>query len=177
MDIGIEKTKRFFSNKDFKWFDKKEVRDAESLSPEDLKYIKGWTASPFGYGYIFYIGLRKLPDIFSVYLVLYIFFEVADAFVTPLIETGKIPLLFAWEYFLVYLLFWLASLYVMIFSFQHGRRLSWNRGRYTFSFNSKTIKWEDVEELRKSEKKWFRYNTIPSLLVLAVLLVIFFFVF
>jgi uncharacterized membrane protein (DUF441 family) len=173
MEVGFEKTKRFFSNKDFKWFDRKEVRGETSLSPEDLKYIKGWTISPFGWGYIFYIGLRKLPDIFTIYIITYIYAEISSELLAPLVSSAE-SLILSILYFLISSFLVIISLYAWFFTFRHGRRLSWNRGRSTVSVRPKTIQWKSVEELKKSEKKWFYFNTIPSTAFLALLSFTFF---
>lgn len=176
MKLGIKETQRFFSNADFKWFERKEVRNQENLSQEDLKYIKGWTISPFGYGFLFYLAERKLPDLLTVYVTTFIYFEVIDKFpkqhdfnflndvLTITLAVTVIIMLIAWVY----------SLYFM---YRHGRRLSWNRGRYVYRkypFGRKLKEFESVQELRKSEGNFIKWNVIPSIIFgVGILFVVF----
>ncbi len=170
---GWTELKRFFSNKDFIWFDRKDLRDADSLSPQDAKWLRGWTLSPLGAASIFYIGYRKLYDIATVYIGTWLFFEVHDNVLRPLLindmatnldEKYPMGILVTLFYFIIVALpLSLASLYSSYFTLRHARRLSWNRDD-----------WKNVESLRKSEQKWFRYNFLPSmgLLVLVLLALI-----
>ena len=177
MKIGFDDLKRFFSNRSFVWFDTKEIRDREKLTQEELKYINGLTLSPFGYGYIFYIGFRKLHEMFFVYVVVYLFGEVYEQFVSPIVMSETTTPVVSLSLSLLSLGIYLVGLFAFIFTFVHGRRLSWNRGHYDtskISLEPKTIKWESVDELKESEKKWFRYGTIPSLAVLIILGALFF---
>lgn len=170
MKTGFTELKRFFSNKDFIWFDTKEIRDRDKLSPEELKYIDGWSLSPFGYGFLFYLAQRRLYDVGFIYIVSYLYVEIYEPFIKPFIYSESLHPLVRLIMALLSMLGALAGLYALIFSLANGRRLSWNRGHATF-FGNKVRKWESVDELRQSEKKWFRYSALPSLILLAVSLV------
>lgn len=179
MKIGIEELKgefkSFFSKKDFIWFERKDLRDENLLDMRDIKWLRGWTIAPIGFANIFYIcsSRRKLLDILVVSIITYLFFEIHEAFLYPLFVnesmtalTDKYPfgILAAAAYqFLVAIPFLIASLYTLYFVLRHGKRLAWNRGN-----------WTSVEELRKNEKKWLYFNTLPSLTVIVLL---FFFLF
>lgn len=166
MKIGLKETREYFSS--FKWFERKEVRDKDSLSGEELKYVKGWSISPFGYGYIAYIALRKLPDILIVYVITYLYFEVTDKLINTDSFEGILALIFG----LLTLVMFCASFFAIIFTFRHGRRLSWNRGRYVYTWsnilNPKLQLFESVEDLRKSERSFIKFNVIPTLILLAI---------
>lgn len=167
MELGLKETKKFFT--EFKWFERKEIRDEESLSKEDLKYIKGWTIAPLGYGNIFYIVGRKLPDVLFVFVVTYIYFEVTDR----LIDTEAMGDFSVLIFFLITLLMFGASLYSTYFVFRHGKRLSWNRGHLVYSwkniFQPKLQLFQTVDQLRTSERNFVRYNVIPSLVLFGLL--------
>ncbi len=177
MKTGVQEAKDFFSGKDFKWFERKEIKNEQSLSPQDTKWLKGWSWAPIGVASIFYIASsrRKLYDIATVLVVTYIFFELHDRIIGPLLiidGATAIPEKYPYGlwvaviyYFLIAIPLWIASLYVLYFSLRHSRRLSWNRGD-----------WVSVDELRKSEKKWLYFNTIPSLVFIAVVAAAFYLV-
>ncbi len=155
-----------------KWFDRTEVRDREKLSPEDLRYVMGWTIAPLGYGNIFYVAGRKLPDLLVVYVITLIFFQFSNR-VVSVTNLSTIPLIL----FALLTLGMLAlSFYSTYFLFRHGRRLSWNRGRYTSSWTKlmwpKTVPFETVDQLRASEKNFVKYNVIPSVVFVGLLLVL-----
>lgn len=167
MELGLKEAKKFFT--EFEWFERKKVRDEENLSAEDLKYIRGWTIAPLGYGNIFYIAGRKLPDILFVYVITYIYFEVTDKLI-DLESMGDVSRL---VFSLLTLLMFVASLYSTYFVFRHGKRLSWNRGRLVYSwkniFHPKMLPFDTVEQLRISERNFIRYNVFPSLALFALL--------
>jgi|GEM_PF-4824323 len=170
---GLEELKRFFSNKDFVWFDRKTLKDEDLLSEEDKKWLRSWTLSPLGVATIFYIAYRKLNDIATVYIGTWLYFEVHDDFILPhLINDaatdfeGKYPfgaLITLFYLILIVLPLSLAGLYATYFVLRHGRRLSWNKGS-----------WKSLHELKESEQKWFRYNFVPSLLFAGILLLVMF---
>ncbi|MEJ0053548.1 MAG: hypothetical protein WDN10_02360 [bacterium] len=166
MKFGFKETREYLSS--FTWFERKQVRNENQLSDNDLKYIKGWTISPFGYGYIAYISLRKLPDILIVYVITYLYFEVTD----KLINTDGFEGIWTLFFGLLTLAMFLASLFAIIFTFRHGRRLSWNRGRYVYSrkniLNPKLQQFESVDELRKSERRYINFSVVPTFILLAV---------
>ncbi|MES2668263.1 MAG: hypothetical protein V4644_01045 [Patescibacteria group bacterium] len=167
MEPGLKETKKFFT--EFTWFERKEVRDEENLSKEDLKYVKGWTIAPLGYGNIFYIAGRKLPDILFVFVITYLYFEV-----TELINVESMEGILALIFFLLTLFMLGISFYSTYFVFRHGKRLSWNRGRLVYArkniLQPKLQLFETVDQLRASERNFIRYNVIPSLVIFGLLM-------
>ncbi|MBI2611078.1 hypothetical protein HYW60_04060 [Candidatus Kaiserbacteria bacterium] len=170
MKSGIEEAKRFLTGKDFTWFERKNIRDESSLSVDDVRWLRGWTLAPIGIANIFYLGSprRKLYDIVTVFIVTYLFFEVHDQFLRPMFinnsassiaDKYELGILAALTYFVfVAIPFTIAYFYALYFLLRHAKRLSWNRGN-----------WASVEELRKTERKWIYFNTVPSLTLLVLL--------
>jgi hypothetical protein len=170
MKMGIKELREEF--KGIKWFERKEIRKEDSLSSDEVRWLRQWTFSPIGIANIFYIAnpRRRLYDLATVYIATYVFFEVHETFLRPLvlddsaaslIEKYPLGMFTAAAYFiLVVIPFTAASFYSVYFTLRHGRRLSWNRGG-----------WTTIEDLVKSEKRWLYFNTLPSLAI-AILLVI-----
>lgn len=156
---GISDLKKFLSSQSWYWNDRGEVRDEKSLSAADVAYLREWTMAPFGIAHIFYFASprRKLYDILAVYIAGYLFSEVSKAFIQSDIVAG--PTFLVLLYLLLILFLSGVSLYNFYVSFRHSRRLSWNRGN-----------WKSVDELRKSEDKWLRYNFLPSVIVSVLIL-------
>jgi len=178
METGIKDLKKFFSNKDFIWFDRKELRDAQNLTSEEIKYLKGWSIAPFGFGYILYITLRFLPDILTVYVITYLYSEIDDKILSLLVTSETIGEPLYIGYLAISLLLWAASLYSFYFTFRHGKRLSWNRGYYapkTF-FKWEKMQWKSVQELKDSENKFIKFSVIPSVILLLLIAGLYFFV-
>ncbi len=169
MKLGLKQIREYFSN--FRWFDQKTVRAESELNLEEKKYIKGWSISPFGFGYPFYIAIRKLPDIFTVYVVTYIYFEITDRIVN-FESLGDLATLILG--LLTFIMF-VVSIAAYIFTFRHGRRLSWNRGRYIYSWKTilqpKLESFKSVDDLKKSERRFVKYNVLPSLIFLIIVLI------
>lgn len=143
--------------KDFIWFERKNIRNENSLNSKDIEYIQGRTISPFGFVGILYLVFRRLYDVITLYIIFYVSRKVFVDFINikALIESNATLGAF---YTVLFLLATLVGLYALIFIYRHGRRLSWNRG-----------KWKSVEELRKSENKWFYFNTMPSIIFLVLI--------
>lgn len=170
MKTGLKELKKEFKN--ITWFERKDIKNEASLDKKDVEWLRGWTIAPLGVASIFYIfsGKRRLHDIATVHITTFLFFQVDDGFLRPMFINDmateiseKYPhgFLLTVGYFLIALLFSVASLYSLYFLLRHGKRLSWNRGT-----------WKNIQELRSSEKKWFWLNTIPTLalIVLGLLL-------
>lgn len=170
MKLGIDELRVY--SKGVQWYDRKSVRDQELLTPEELKYVRSWTISPLGYGSLVYIFKRNLPDIATVYVVTYLYSEVYDAYISPVtlerIQASP-SILLLW---ILSLLFLFAQLYNTYFLLRHSRRLSWNNGRYVnfFSRRNGAQLWNSVQELKDSENKFFKYSTIPSLILVTLFL-------
>lgn len=144
---------------EFTWFEKKQIRDEAHLSDEDLRWLRGWSVAPFGIAGIFYLLARKLVDIFTAIILGRVLSDSYD-FLKPLFYIGPhqyrfgpfVALIFS---LLFFSLIMLSLYYGPYFIARHGKRLSWNRGN-----------WNSVEELKASEKKWFTWNFLPSVVVI-----------
>ncbi len=169
MKIGIQELKESFQG--FTWFEQKKIRNEASLSQDEIKWLRRWTLSPLGIASLIYLvsPRRKLYDIATASIITSVFFDVYEKFLSPLVLNNSASNL-AEKYpygiftalsffFLVGLPFTVASIYIFYFTLRHGRRLSWNRGN-----------WTTVEELKKSESRWFYFNTLPSLIIAALLI-------
>jgi hypothetical protein len=165
MQLFSNKTLKYFSG--IHWFDRKEIRDVEALTQGDITYIKGWSISSFGYGNVVYLISRRVPDILIVTVITSLYFHVTDMFIDP--EASRTGL-----FLLLDLLMSIAGIYTLFFTLRHGRRLSWNRGRYFYTWSNfmdpELRQFESVEDLRTSEKKYNKYSAIPSLVITVIML-------
>jgi len=108
-----------------KWFDTKEIRDKESLSPEQIEYIKKPSFNCFG---PLYILIRGHWD-----------FVLATFGIVILEDTILKEITFS----LLDLIALVALLYFFYFMIIHNRRLTWNR-----------VKWSSFEAFKHSEEWW-----------------------
>jgi hypothetical protein len=139
----------------------KDLLKTDGLSENEVEYINGWSLSPFALS-IFYALVRKIPEYAWPFFIISLLNIVNNDLLRPILGPPAKPPI---EIFLLWILFRLAliisSIFIFIFLLRHGRRISWNRG-----------KWRSVAEFRKSENRWFYFGTIPaSLLAVAVFLV------
>ena len=127
-----------------KWFDTQEIKNKESLTPEQIEYIKKPSLTIFG---PFNIIVRKHWD-----FLLALF---GISFLERLAEDPSFPPLLALGLFI-------AGIYLVYFMIVHGRRLAWNRNNY-----------KSFEEFQRSEKAWEPWGVIVFVLFILAILVSF----
>lgn len=127
-----------------KWFDTKEIKDREKLSPEQITYLKKPSLTFLG---PLNIVFRRHWDIVSATLFV-IFVKIVD---TVLPQYGS----YLWNILISIFVFWL-----FYFSLIHGRRLTWNRNN-----------WENFEKLRVSGRKWMPWGILFFIVSLLLLLI------
>ena len=136
-------------------FEKKLIRDEDSLSDADIGFLKGWSLSGFGVGGVFYMLFRNLYEPIVLLSVTSFLGNFIDTNYSQFLYNSGLKLGFrvsVWLVFLSISAFWLYGIYFLA---RYSRRLSWNR-----------CEWGSVFDLKKSEKKWFWWNFVASLVLL-----------
>ena len=126
-----------------KWFDRKEVKDLDKLSPEQIKYLKSLSLTIFG---PFNVFARRHWDIVLTALL-------GGTLLTYLSGLGICLGGFILSVYRPLPLLLFVSL--LIFGIVHGRRLAWNRNQ-----------WGSFEDFQRSEKRWLPWAIIVLVIVL-----------
>ncbi|MDD5626009.1 MAG: zinc ribbon domain-containing protein [Patescibacteria group bacterium] len=126
-----------------KWFDMKEIKNRESLTPEQVNYIKKPSLTIFG----------PLNILFREHWDLLIILIIAGAY-----SAAEDNLMFSvfWTYSpIIHFIEWIISILFFYFAIFHGRRLAWNRN-----------KWENFDKFKESEGKWMPWGIIMFILII-----------
>jgi hypothetical protein len=124
-----------------KWFDTAEVKAEDSLTSEQVGYIKDKSFTIFG---PLNVLVRKHWDILVAYVIIRIVDNIVmsddsmSSYVLALLELAFI----AWLFY---------------FAITNGRRLAWNRNN-----------WRDFEDFKKSEENWTPWGYLMFILIILI---------
>jgi hypothetical protein len=142
-----------------KWFDTQEIKDADSLAPEDIAYLKEPSITILG---PFNVIARKHWDILvtsiGIGLLLGFLIGIVEALYLPESIsniTASDPHYVLWKFLTEDLPSGVVTVFLYVyFGIKHGRRLAWNRND-----------WGSLETFKKSEEKWHVWGMIGATVI------------